>query len=167
MARNDLISTGGRGLRAGLGTLGEFQKFILRGNVVDLAVGVVIGAAFNSVVQAFVNDFIQPLIGLILKATIGGNINDLNNYQSAGFKWGNFIGVAITFILTAAVVYFLVVKPINALEDRARHLHPKKDSGPTMRECPFCLSTVALKATRCAYCTAQLPPVDTVQAQPV
>jgi large conductance mechanosensitive channel len=147
----------GRGLHAGLSTLGGFQKFILRGNVIDLAVGVVIGVAFNSVVQAIVKDLITPLIGLIgipnmsnLQTTVNKNI----------FLFGDVINVIISFLITAAVVYFLVVKPMNALHDRYDRLKPKPEEAPTTRDCPYCLSTIPLGATRCAYCTAQLPPAD-------
>jgi len=158
---------GGRGLHAGLSTLGDFRKFLLRGNVVDLAVGVVIGAAFNGLVQGFVNDFLQPLVGIIITAITGRNAGSLNDYKTGAFAWGHFIGLLISFILTAAVLYFFVVKPINSLQDRYSHLRPKKEETPTTRECPFCLSTVPLKATRCAYCTAQLPPADASSTQSV
>ncbi len=145
---------GGRGLRVGLNQLGDFRKFILRGNVVDLAVGIVIGAAFTAVVNALVADIITPLIGLV-------GIPDFSNLaQKVGtntFKWGAFINAVISFIIVAAVVYFLVVKPVNTLTDRFK---PHEAEVVTTRECPFCLSTVNLKATRCAYCTAQLPPAD-------
>ncbi len=165
--RGDIVSSarnlGSHGWHAGLSTLGDFRKFLLRGNVVDLAVGVVIGAAFNSVVQGFVKDIITPLIGAFV------NVNGFGGYKfiwrGQTFSIGDLIGILITFIITAAVVYFFVVKPINALEDRFR---PKQQpASPTTRECPFCLSTVPLKATRCAYCTAQLPPAENPQPQPV
>ncbi|GAC1366025.1 MAG: hypothetical protein NVS2B12_12180 [Ktedonobacteraceae bacterium] len=161
--RGDILGSarnlGAHGFHAGLSTLGDFRKFILRGNVVDLAVGVVIGAAFNSVVQGLVKDIITPLIGAFV------NVNGLDVYnfvwRGQTFRIGDLISILITFILTAAVVYFLVVKPINALEDRFR---PKQQpTTPTTRVCPFCLSTVPLKATRCAFCTAQLPPAEEPQ----
>lgn len=145
---------GGRGLHTGLSTLSGFQKFILRGNVVDLAIGVVIGAAFTSVVNGAVTDLLQPLIGLFT------HTNSFDSFQQGPFLIGKFIGTLITFLLTAAVVYFFVVKPVAAFQDRMERLHPKKAEALTTRECPFCLSTVPLKATRCAYCTAQLPPAD-------
>ena len=154
MAMDRFRNYGERGLRGGLGQLGDFRKFILRGNVVDLAVGIVIGAAFTGVVNAIVNDFIKPLIGLIVgQATYGWRVGPHNV-----FLLGDFVGTLINFLLVAAVVYFLVVKPVNALQDR---FTPHHDETPTTRECPFCLSTVPLRATRCAYCTAQLPPADT------
>jgi large conductance mechanosensitive channel len=152
---------GGRGFRAGLGTMGDFEKFILRGSVVDLAVGVVIGAAFNTVVQAFVKDIVTPLI------PVNGQFVDWTITIYLGHKLlvGDVINTIISFLIVAAVIYFFVVKPVNALEDGYNRLHPKKEEGPTTRECPFCLSSVPLRATRCAYCTAQLPPADAPAAQ--
>jgi large conductance mechanosensitive channel len=148
---------GGRGLHAGLSTLGDFQKFVLRGNVIDLAVGVVIGAAFNGLVQAVVGDLITPLIGLAgvhdlpgLSLNVNGNV----------FQFGHVLNLSISFLLTAFVVYFFVVKPTNVLHDRYERLRPKQEETPKTRECPFCLSEVPRAATRCAYCTAQLPSAD-------
>ncbi|HZR42927.1 MAG TPA: large conductance mechanosensitive channel protein MscL [Ktedonobacteraceae bacterium] len=143
---------GERGFHAGVRGLSGFQKFILRGNVVDLAVGVIIGAAFSGLVQGFVNDIIQPLLGLF-----GGKPTSFNDIKFGSFLVGHFVGLVISFLITAAVVYFLIVLPINSLRDR---FTPHKDESPKTRDCPFCLSTVPLGATRCAYCTAQLPPVD-------
>ncbi len=156
---NQFRDFGERGLHSGLSTLGDFRKFILRGNVVDLAVGIVIGAAFTAVVNAVVADLITPLIGLFgipnfsnWSVTVGGP-----GHQNV-FKYGAVINAIISFLIVSAVVYFLVVKPVNKLTDR---FTPHKDTTPTTRDCPFCLSTVPLRATRCAYCTAQLPPADT------
>jgi len=155
MAMDRFRNYGERGLRGGLTQLGDFRKFILRGNVVDLAVGIVIGAAFTGIVTAVVSGLITPLIGLF-------GIHDFSNWTSQFhgqfFKWGAVINAIISFLIVAAVVYFLVVKPVNALTDR---FTPHHDEAPTTRECPFCLSTVPLRATRCAYCTAQLPPANT------
>ena len=150
---------GGRGFS----TMGDFQKFIMRGSVVDLAVGVIIGAAFGNVVQALVKDVITPLIpggkhglsGLTFTVPYSGGIINL----------GDLLNVIITFLIIAFVVYFFVVKPITALQDGYNRLHPKKSEAPTTRECPYCLSTIQLGATRCAYCTAQLPPADMQAAQ--
>jgi large conductance mechanosensitive channel len=147
---------GERGLHAGFRELGGFRKFILRGNVVDMAVGIVIGAAFTTVVNGFVKDIITPLIPT-------GNGKTLSTFHVGPLLIGDFINTVIAFLIVAAVIYFLVVRPVTALQDRfTPHQEP---ATPTTRECPFCLSTVPLKATRCAYCTAQLPPADTVQAQ--
>lgn len=162
--RDRLADYGKRGFQGGLSTLGDFQKFLLRGNVVDLAVGVVIGAAFNGVVQALVKDFITPLLGLLVQQpNLKDKVLNIGGQTGQNFSYGDFTTVFISFLLTAAVVYFLVVKPINALQDRYNRLRPKKEEAPTTRECPFCLSTVNIRATRCAYCTAQLPPADQIQ----
>ena len=146
---------GGRGLHAGLSTLGDFQKFILRGNVIDLAVGVVIGVAFNGLVQAVVKDLITPLIGLIGVHNLPGLSFQVNGNV---FQFGDVLNVFISFLLTSAVVYFFVVKPMNILHDRYERLRPKHEEAPKTRECPFCLSTVPRAATRCSACTSQLPP---------
>lgn len=157
---------GGRGFHAGVSTMGDFRKFILRGNVVDLAVGVVIGAAFNGLVQSFVKDIITPLIGEFgVKSLTDFSWEPVKNGNI--FRFGDFLSLFISFLITAAVVYFFVVKPINTLEDRVSRLRPKHEEAPTTRDCPFCLSSVPLKATRCAYCTAQLPPDNTQPAQPM
>ena len=159
--RNSVLDSargiGGRGLHAGLSTLGDFQKFILRGNVIDLAVGVVIGAAFNGLVQAVVKDLFTPLIGLVGVPNLSGL--DIP-FRGQHFLFGDVLNLLISFLLTAAVVYFLVVKPTNALQDRYDKLRPKHEEAPKTRECPFCLGTVPRAATRCAYCTTQLPPAD-------
>jgi large conductance mechanosensitive channel len=152
---------GGRGFHAGLSTMGDFQKFIMRGNVVDLAIAVVIGSAFNSVVQAMVKDIITPLIPGSPKGLSGLNVHV--PYSGGTLNFGDLVNVFISFLIIALVVYFFVVKPINAMEDGYNRLHPKKPEAPTTRDCPYCLSTIPLGATRCAYCTAQLPPADTTQ----
>jgi large conductance mechanosensitive channel len=128
-----------------------FKKFILRGNVVDLAVGVVIGAAFAAVVTAFVKGFITPLIGIF-----GGvpdfsqNVFEINGSQ---FLWGEFVNALLAFLLIALIVYFLVVVPVNRLMDMAKTETPVE---PTTRECPECLSKIPIKARRCAFCTTVL-----------
>jgi large conductance mechanosensitive channel len=132
--------------------LGGFQKFILRGNVVDLAVGVVIGAAFTGVVQSLVKDFITPLIGLF-----GGN-PDFSNYAltvgSARLLIGDFLNALIAFLLIALIVYFLVVLPVNKLMER---YHPAPEPAPT-KTCSECTSKIPQAARRCPECTAQLEP---------
>src|SRR6266699_2848042 len=134
------------------GTLGDFQKFILRGNVVDLAVGIMIGAAFSGVVNSLVGDIITPLI-----PGLGKGLSDLviTSYTGSKVQVGHFINTVISFLILAFVIYFFIVRPVNALMDRFK---PRPAATPTTRECPYCLSTIPLKATRCAYCTAQLPP---------
>ena len=155
MDRNNTFDTvrnvGSRGWRIGVDELGGFRKFILRGNVVDLAVGIVIGAAFTSVVTAFVKDIITPLI------PVTGN-QTLATWKLGNLLVGDFLNAIISFLIVAAIIYFFVVRPVTALQDR--FLPKKEPETPHTRDCPFCLSTVPLKATRCAYCTAQLPPAD-------
>lgn len=127
-----------------------FRAFLLRGNVVDLAIAVVIGAAFGAVVTAFVRDIITPLI-----AAIGGKPNfatltfTINNSK---FFYGDFINFLISFIIIAAVIYYFVVVPYNRLMDRFK---PQTEPAPT-RECPFCMSSIPQAATRCPFCTSEL-----------
>jgi large conductance mechanosensitive channel len=134
--------------------LRDFRQFILRGNLVDLAVAVVIGTAFGAVVTALVADLITPLI-----AAIGGkpNFNDLTfTINGSRFFYGNFLNALLSFLIIAAVVFFLVIKPVNALLARAR-TEPPVDP-PSTRECPECLSEIPTAARRCAFCTAQVEP---------
>ncbi|HEX2909250.1 MAG TPA: large conductance mechanosensitive channel protein MscL [Chloroflexia bacterium] len=128
----------------------EFRDFILRGNVVDLAVGVVIGAAFGAVVTAFVKDIITPIISI--PGTT--NFNDLY-WQVGGAKFlvGDFINTLISFLVIALVIFFFVVKPVNMLMKRFKPTQPEPE---TTHECPYCLSKVPLQATRCAFCTSDL-----------
>lgn len=128
-----------------------FTKFVLRGNVVDLAVAVVIGAAFGSVVSALVEDLITPLIGLF------GGIPDFSalafTVNGSRFLIGHFINALLSFLLIAAIVYFFVVLPVNSLIARTT---PKPSPGPATVECPECLSKIPVGARRCAFCTAEL-----------
>ena len=129
-----------------------FKQFLLRGNVVDLAVGVVIGAAFGAVVTALVKDLLTPLIAAVVKAPdFSGLFFTLNGSK---FLYGEFVNAAISFVIIAAAVYFMVVLPINALIARA-HREPPAD--PTTRKCPECLSEIPLGARRCAFCTSTIP----------
>jgi large conductance mechanosensitive channel len=140
-------------VRRGAGRdIGGFKKFILRGNVVDLAVGIVIGAAFSAVVQALVRDIITPLIG-----AFGGN-TDFSAWVitvgGARLLVGDFLNALIAFLLLALVVYFFVVLPVNKLMERYR---PEPQPAPT-KECPECTSKIPQAARRCPECTAQLEP---------
>jgi large conductance mechanosensitive channel len=129
----------------------EFKEFLLRGNVVDLAVAVVIGTAFGAVVASAVDDLLMPVIAMIFGepdfSALDFEIND------ALFRYGNFITVLITFALIAAAVFFFVVKPVNYLIQRSRR-EPPPD--PTVRKCPECLSDIPVAARRCAFCTAEV-----------
>jgi large conductance mechanosensitive channel len=131
--------------------LKDFRDFVLRGNVVELAVAVVVGAAFGAVVTAFVASFITPLI-----AAIGGK-PDFSalafTINGSRFTYGLFINALIAFLIIAAVVFFLVVRPLNALMARLR---PEPAVGQTTRTCPECLSEVPEAARRCAFCTVEI-----------
>ena len=126
----------------------EFKAFLLRGNVVDLAVGVVIGAAFGSVVTALVTDFLTPLIAAIAQVPdFGGLAFTLNG---SSFAYGHFINALISFVLVASAVFFFVVKPMNMLIARARKEPP---ADPTTKKCSECMSEIPLNAKRCMHCT--------------
>ena len=134
--------------------INAFKKFILRGNVVDLAVAVVIGTAFGAVVTALVGSLITPLI-----AAIGGqpDFSDLTFHLGEGeFTYGLFLNALISFLLISAVVFFFVVQPINKL---LSHVKPSEEvEKPAERQCPECLSGIPAAAKRCRYCTAVSKP---------
>ena len=132
-----------------------FRSFILRGNVVDLAVGIVIGAAFTAVVNGFVSAFLTPLVGLATGAT-GDMAHKAFSVGGIKFPYGAFLNAAISFLLVASALYFLVVLPINKLHER---LAPHQDVQAPKRDCPECLSPVPAAARRCAACTVALPAV--------
>ena len=132
--------------------LKEFKAFILRGNVVDLAVGIVIGAAFGAVVTAFVKDMLTPLISAVFGKTDFSNLSFTVN--NSPFKYGDFLNFLIAFLAVATAVFFFVVKPINWLTARARHEPPPE---PDTTKCPECLSVIPVAARRCAFCTAEQP----------
>jgi len=132
----------------------EFKQFLLRGNVVDLAIAVVIGAAFGAVVTATVKDLITPLIAAVFGKQDFSALKFTVN--SSTFHYGDFINALVTFITIAAVVFFLIIKPINSLIARSRKQPP---ADPTTRKCPECLSEISIDAKRCAHCTSLVPPV--------
>ena len=134
------------------GMLKEFRAFILRGNLVDLAIAVVIGAAFTAVVNAFVKDLITPLIAAIFgKPDFSGLSFTINGSH---FTYGDFFNAVLTFVIVAAVMFFFVVKPVNALLERRRTEPPVDED---VRQCPECLSEIPVRATRCAFCTTEVP----------
>ena len=133
--------------------LSDFKKFLLRGNVVDLAVAVVIGTAFTAVVQALVRDLLTPIIALIFGKS---NFSSLSfTIKKSHFLYGDFINFLLTFVTVAAAVFFFVVVPVNALMAR-RKVEPPIDE--TVRDCPECLSEIPVRAKRCAFCTAEVGP---------
>lgn len=129
----------------------EFKQFLLRGNVVDLAVGVVMGAAFGAIVNSLVGDMLTPLIAAIVGKHDFGQLEFTIN--GSRFAYGTFINALISFIAIGAAVFFFVVKPVNALLARSREEPP---ADPTTMKCPECLSEIPLQARRCAHCTSEL-----------
>jgi len=134
--------------------LNDFKKFILRGNVVDLAVAVSVGAAFTAIVTSLTKYMITPLIAAFTDKT------DFSNYSfkihHSVFQYGQVINAIVSFLIVATVIFFFVVQPVNKLNARA---NKNKKVEPTEKKCPECLSTIPIKATRCAFCTAKLKPV--------
>jgi large conductance mechanosensitive channel len=128
-----------------------FRDFILRGNVVDLAVAVVIGAAFTNVVNSIVKNLITPVIALI------GGTPDFSSIHTGPIMWGNILNDVLTFLITAAVVYFVFVLPMNRLTARMKPATPP--AAPKTRACPECLSQIPVDAHRCAFCTSVVEPV--------
>lgn len=127
--------------------LNEFKQFLLRGNVVDLAVGVVIGAAFGSVVTALVKDILTPLIAAIAKVPdFSGLYFTLNGSQ---FMYGDFTNAVISFLLVASAIFFFVIKPMNLL---ISYSHKEPPADPQIKKCPECLSEIPIDAKRCAHC---------------
>jgi large conductance mechanosensitive channel len=132
----------------------EFKQFLLRGNVVDLAVGIVIGAAFAAVVQAAVADLLTPLIAAIFGQQDFGALTFTVN--GSVFRYGHFLNALIAFVTVALVVFFFVVKPVNRLMSMAQR---RESPDPNSRKCPECLSEIPVDAHRCAFCTSEVAPV--------
>ena len=126
--------------------LKEFKEFAMKGNVIDMAVGVIIGAAFGKVVTAVIDIFLNPLLEALPKLETGGT----------GFAGSllSFLAVVVEFLLTALVL-FAIIKAVNAAKKIGKK--PEEPAAPTTRDCPFCCSTVSIKATRCPNCTSELP----------
>jgi large conductance mechanosensitive channel len=154
--------------------LKDFKAFIMRGNVVDMAVGIIIGAAFGPIVGSFVKDIIMPPIGLALgkvdfanlfvvlkQGATAGPYASLAEAQAAGavsINYGTFINTIINFIIIAAVVFFFVVRPVAQLNARQKAKEPvPPPAAPITKECPFCNTQIPIKAQRCPNCTSQLP----------
>jgi large conductance mechanosensitive channel len=152
------------------GVLGEFKKFALKGNVIDLAVGIIIGGGFNSVVSSLVNDIIMPPIGrLVGKVDFkelyvnlsSQHYDSLAAAKAAGaatINYGNFLNTIISFLITAFAV-FLLVRFINRLRERTERKKqgvPEASPAPTTKQCPFCFTEISINATRCPACTSEL-----------
>ncbi len=151
--------------------MNEFKNFALKGNIIDLAVGVIIGGAFQGIISSLVNDIIMPLVGLIVGDTDYSNLFvilssklpdgfDMNQIKSleyvkaqglATFAYGSFISALVNFLIMAMII-FLMVRGINRLRNRK----PAEEAEKTTKDCPFCISEIDIKATRCPHCTAEL-----------
>ena len=149
----------------GKGFAAEFKKFIMRGNVIDLAVGVIIGGAFQAIVKSLVDDIIMPVVGLATKgidftnwfiALDGNKYDTLELAKEAGaatLNFGSFISAILNFLIMALVI-FIFVKAINTVAEKARK--PEAPAEPTTKKCPYCKSEISIEATRCPNCTSQL-----------
>lgn len=149
------------------GFMGEFKKFIMRGNVIDLAVGVIVGGAFQAIVKSLVDDIVMPVISLITKgidftekfvALDGVDYATLADAQAAGaavLTYGNFISAVINFFIMAFVI-FCLVKGINAISEKTSKKEEEAPAEPTTKVCPYCQSEISIKATKCPCCTSDL-----------
>jgi large conductance mechanosensitive channel len=133
--------------------LSDFKKFLLRGSVVDLAVGVVVGVAFGAVITALVADLLTPLIAAIVGQPHFAKLHF--TIHRSTFLYGSFLDAVISFVLISAAIFFFVVKPVNALMERRK---TEPDLASMTRECPECLSSIPMAARRCAFCTAEVAP---------
>lgn len=131
---------------------GEFKEFALRGNVMDLAIGVIIGAAFQAIINSLVNDVISPLIGLIANTDLSYMVATVGDVE---IRYGAFITAVINFIIMALIIFFLV-KGMNALAGMGKKKEEEKPAAPTTKVCPYCKSEIAIDATRCPHCTSEL-----------
>ena len=138
------------------GFINEFKTFIMRGNVMDMAVGVIVGGAFTSIVTSLTVDILTPILGLFggrdfsyLKVKFGIGEN------AAVLTYGNFITAVLNFLITALVV-FLLIKGLGVINDRLTKKEEVAEAAPTTKKCPYCCSEIAIEATRCAHCTSEL-----------
>ena len=133
--------------------LEEFKAFAMRGNVMDLAVGVIVGGAFSSITNSLINDIIMPVVGIFVSEA---SFADLAvQVGPAVITYGNFIQAVINFLITALVI-FCIVKGINALGDRLKKKEEAAPEAPKTKKCPYCLSEIAVEAVRCPHCTSHL-----------
>jgi len=142
--------------------INEFKKFAMRGNVIDMAVGIIIGAAFGKIVGTIVNDVIMPPIGVLLGKVDFSDLKLMLNDEVA-INYGMFINNVISFIIVAFAV-FILIKAINTLQEKMAAAEKKEEAkaAPTTKKCPYCCSEIALEATRCPHCTSELEAVKKV-----
>lgn len=142
------------------GFLAEFREFISRGNVMDMAVGVIIGGAFQSIINSLVGDVVMPILGVI---TGGTDFSDLaitlveavGDKEAVTLSYGNFISAVINFLLMALVI-FTFIKVMNGVAERLKLKKEEEPAAPTTKKCPYCLSEVPMEAVKCAHCTSDL-----------
>ncbi|MCK9485206.1 MAG: large conductance mechanosensitive channel protein MscL [Dehalococcoidia bacterium] len=135
--------------------LDEFKKFLIRGNVVDLAIGVLIGVAFKSVVDSLVADIFTPLIAAVIGEPDFSSLAITINHSQ--ITYGNFLNAALSFVITAAVIFYLIMTPVNHLLTRLNQ--EEQTPEPTTRKCPFCWQEIARQASRCPACTSEVEPM--------
>ncbi len=133
--------------------LSEFKAFALKGNVMNLAVGVIIGGAFQAIVTSLVGDIISPIIGIFASTDFSNLVANINGSE---IKYGAFITAVINFVIMALIIFF-IVKGINTLSNIRKK---EEDAEPTTKVCPFCQSTISIKATRCPHCTSEIEEVS-------
>lgn len=140
----------------GKGFIGEFKEFIMRGNVMDMAVGVIVGGAFTAIVTSLNQDILTPILGIFggtdfseLKVALGSGEN------APVLMYGNFITAVINFLITALVI-FCIIKSINSVANKIKKKEEPKIEAPTTKKCPFCMSEIDIKATRCPHCTSEI-----------
>lgn len=140
----------------GKGFIVEFKKFIMRGNVMDMAVGVIVGGAFTSIVTSLNQDILTPILGIFGGIDFSNLSVTLGSGEGAPvLAYGNFITAVLNFLITAFVI-FCLVKGLNKLNDKFSKKEEEKPAAPTTKKCPFCKSEIAIDATRCPHCTSQL-----------
>ena len=138
------------------GFVAEFKKFITRGNVMDMAVGVIIGGAFTTISTSLNADVISPILALFGGVDFSHLVLPLGTHEEAPIlAYGNFITAVINFLITAFVV-FLLIKAINTVSDKLTPKQEEAPKAPTTKKCPYCMSEIAIEATRCPHCTSQL-----------
>ncbi len=144
-------------MKKGKGLISEFKAFVLRGNVIDLAVGVIIGGAFQAIVTSLVDDIIMPLVGMIT-----GNIDFSQRVWKIGegefaatVTWGNFVTAVLNFLIMAIVI-FAFIKLINVITEKAKPKKEEPKAEPTTKVCPYCCSEIDIKAVKCPHCTSDV-----------
>lgn len=143
-------------MEKGKGFMAEFKKFIMRGNVMDMAVGVIVGGAFTSIANSLNQDILAPVLGIFGGTDFSNLYVVLGQGENAPvLYYGNFITAVINFLITAFVI-FLLIKGINSISGKLSHEEKDKPAAPTTKKCPFCKSEIAIDATRCPHCTSQL-----------